>query len=247
MAAFQPSPSLDHAKLKSLNQNSVWRSIPTCHPTKNIFYPDELDEQEQAFAQMLSEETSQLDTSEPTKNRWYDYGDNEPLEFSFRAVNLNASRFSKGFFPVWYGASNWDTSKAEVTYHRQRQAKLELAHTKTETILYFEWALCKAHLITKASIDLRSKALEYSDFYLENGPPYPFCNELGQNAKDIGTAIIQTLSRRWKKGEIFAVMEKDAIISSVVKAYWDAAISKDGSIHICSAPVSFIDGWMQEI
>lgn len=222
----------------------LWRSIPTCHPTKHLFWPDQLSQDEQALAHALADATAGIDFTEPQKDRWHQYGDDEQWgEFCFDLVQVEPSRFTDGSFPVWYGGSGQEASKAEVTFHQWRQARKELSAAKQESVIHFQRALCQAHVNLRTCLDLRSAAKEEPERYWENGPPYPHCSQLAREAR--GTVEgIHTLSRRWAGGEVVAVFVKEVIVSSVVKAYWDTAIDKKGTIKICGVEVRFQNGWM---
>jgi len=241
------SRDFERLEIGPLQNQNLWRSIPTCHPTKYLYYPDKLEEAEQALAAALADATSEIDIAMPKKDRWYDYGDNERLEFCFDALNIPPSRFTGGVYPVWYGCDDQEVSKAEVAYHLMIQAKKELAFTEHEKEIIFERALCKAQVKSDLAIDLKSIALSSPATLMEGGPPYPFCNLLGSIAKERGIEIILTNSRRLHGGENWAVLSKPAILSSVVKAFWDAKISKEESLSICGSNATFSNGWMHYI
>lgn len=230
--------------IESFETRDLWRSIPTCHPTKPLFWPGELSQEEQALAHALADTTAGIDAVQPQKDRWHQYGDHEQFgEFCFDVVKIESSRFTDGSFPVWYGGNSQEVSKAEVTFHQWRQARKEFTATKQEKVIHFQRALCAAHVKFKTCLDIRKRAAELPEHYMEDGPPYPYCNQLAHESHPFVEGI-RTLSRRWASGEVVAVFARETIVSSVVKAYWDTAIDKEGAIKICGAEVRFQNGWM---
>jgi len=220
----------------SLSSAYLWRSIPTCHPRKIIFYENQLTEKEEGYIQDLANLGSGIEHAytEP-KDRWHQYGQNEDLSFCFEAVDLKVSRFSVDArdLAVWYGATSQEASKAEVIYHLRRQAKLELSMTKNENTIIFERAFCKADIELTRALDVRKEAQSAESLLRENEPPYPFCNALGKDAKEKGFDGVVSLSIRLPDDENWAVFSKKSVKSSVVKAYWDANITKEDEVFVC--------------
>ncbi|MEZ4705266.1 MAG: RES family NAD+ phosphorylase [Bdellovibrionota bacterium] len=243
----QSIASFEFRPFYNVGSQILWRSIPTCFPTKGLFYPESLDEEEQQFASVLADATAQIDPVEEKKNRWSQYGDNETLEFCFKDIDIPISRFTSGDFPVWYGSNDQECSKAEVTYHRIRQANHELQYAKKENYISFEFAFCKAEIKSDKCIDIRHLTQSTMTNLLEDGPPYPFCNEFGSAAKSKEVQVLRSKSRRWQDGELWAVFAKDVILSSIVKAYWHVVIFKNGQVTICNNPVQFSNGWMSYV
>ncbi|MFW7380093.1 MAG: RES family NAD+ phosphorylase [Oligoflexus sp.] len=238
---LEPQFSKDILRLASkdsicLSASSLWRSIPICPPRKIIFYEGLLTGEEESYIQDLANLGSGIehDYVEP-KDRWYQYGQNEDLSFCFDVVDLKISRFSADArnLAVWYGATSQDASKAEVIYHLRRQAKLELSMAEKENAVIFERAFCKAEVELVSALDVRGEAQSPDSFLRENDPPYPFCNALGRESKDRGFDGIVSLSVRLPVDENWAVFSKNAVKSSVVKAYWDARITKEDVVFVC--------------
>ena len=231
-----------------LDHQSLWRSIPTAFPTKILYYADQLDKDEIEFAGALADGTSAIEHQSNSKDRWYDYGDNEHLEFCFNEVNIPSSRFTDGGFPVWYGADSQEASKAEVMHHLARQAQVELKGTKEENAIEFQRVFCQAHVNLKMSLDLREYAKILHQGVLESGPPYPFCNKIAEVSFQRGDEGIITLSRRYKNAECWAVFKRDAIVQSRAKAYWSVTIDRDGYIYgMGGVRIEYQDGWMREL
>jgi hypothetical protein len=226
----------------SLEAQGYWRSIPTAHPQKDLFYPDKLSPEEQELATALADQTSAINLNAPYKDRWYQYGDVERTEFCFHAVKIPASRFSDGSYPVWYAAESQDASISEVLFHLRRQAIKELSGDGSQCI-YFERALCKAEVKLDKGIDLRPLREKRADLVFERGPPYPACNAFGRRVRAFSEGIM-TMSNRHRNAECVAVFIPKAIIRSVVKRYWNTKISGAGEIIFMDTEVvTFQDGW----
>lgn len=218
---------------KALSHPALWRSIPTCFPTKSLFWPETLSTDEQNFAAALADATADVDQSVPQKDRWYQYGSNENTEFCFGAIKPQVSRFTDGSFPVWYGASSQEASKAEITYHLTRQAAHEMQFAKSESSIRFERAMCKSEVHMAPGLDLRDVARAGHKGLLENGPRYAFCQKLGVAAHAKGIQGLASISARMTNAENWAVFHKDAVLSSIVKNFWDLEVSNNGERRIC--------------
>ena len=228
-----------------MGHKSLYRSIPTAHPTKFIFYPDRLTEEEAEFAALLADETSGISHEQRPEDRWYQYGDNEKTEFCFEAVNIPTSRFSDGSFPVWYGATSQEASQAEVIHHLRKQAACELAHCESENAVRFERAWCRAVVSLPKACNISSVAREGHPGLRENGPPWPFCNQVGITAHREKFHGLVTASRRWPVDDCWAVFDSGVISGSVVRGYWDVVIGRDETITLCSSEnVTYENGEM---
>lgn len=240
-----PKSLLSGCQKIDLWSDSLWVSIPTANPIKALYFSKELTEDEQLFAAALAASTSGIDTSDgKQKDRWYQYGDLQDLDFCFSALSFPPSRFSDGTYPVWYASDSQDGSKAEVTYHCLRQAALELQYTKQENMLRFERAFCKAR-VKSSGYDLRRLA-ETKTGLLENGPPYPYCNEVGSIDKKSVKCLV-SMSRRLKGAELWGVFEREPILESRVKAFWYVEVHKNKEANVCGTSIEFSDGWYREL
>lgn len=225
--------------------NHAIRSIPTANPTKSLFYESDLTETEQAFAAALADQSSGIDHESDKRNRWYEYGDLEKTEFCFDQVVIPESRFTDGSFPVWYGASSHEASKAEVIFHLNRQAQKELEHCTSESSVRFERAVCKATIKLSAAADIRPTVEESMLF--EDGPPYPNSNAFSKTTMEEGYTGIVTKSRRFKNADCYAAFRKTEILKSKVICFWDVQISAD-EIKVCNDEVFKItDGWVESV
>jgi hypothetical protein len=232
---------LAEAVFQTIASNSVWRSIPTCYPTKSLYYPHALTPEEQAFAAALADATADVTSRiSDQKDRWYTYaGELERTEFCFDAAKVPVTRFSDGSFPVWYGGDSAECSDSEVLYHLGRQAAHELAHTKQEMVVMFERAMCRASVLLSRGVDLRNLA-PYPSGLLEDGPPYPFCNALGTRLATLEERLsgVLTRSKRHEAGAVWSVFDRKSILESRVVYYWTAEFTRERMVSFCGEPTS---------
>lgn len=204
----------------------AYRSIPTAYPRKHLFN-EEIntgEEQDQLidWANASSGINHSRSTTNSAKDTWYKYGDQENFsEFLFDKVDLPASRFTDGSFPIWYGAEDERTSLMEIEFHLKNDTLLEAKNGH----IIFERAMCLANIDLKKNGDLKYLSKTITDY--QDKSSYPEC--LGELKKAIkqGASSITYDSARNSGHECYAVTSKEEILSSSVIKFYKMTVYTD--------------------
>ena len=119
------------------------------------------------------------------------------------------TRFSDGSFSVFYGALEYETAKAEVRHH----ANKNFGRGGKPRTLYFVPFSCEFRGFVK---DLRPKRADWPE--LVSDRDYGFCNELGRQAKDCRIDGLLTPSARRERGTNLPVFRASALMNPSVRS-----------------------------
>ena len=209
-----------------LQTEPVWRNLPTCHPTKDLYYPEHFGARETAILQAFANLDSGIDHDAAPKDRWFEYGKPEDLARLFDRSVFHESRFSDGTFPVWYGSDSQECSRAETIFHVLRQVSKDRPPNSTKPIRC-ERVMYRATISCQNAVDLVPHVDRFPAL-LEDGPPYSYCPKVGAWARNQKVDGIKTLSKRHDKGACYAVIEREAIVESRPSSYFSVIVEGNG-------------------
>jgi hypothetical protein len=204
----------------------AYRSIPTAYPRKHLFN-EEIntgDEQDQLidWANASSGINHSSSTTNSAKDTWYKYGDQENFgEFLFDKVNLPASRFTDGSFPVWYGAENENTSLLEIEFHLKNDVLTEAQNG----YIIFERAMCLANIDLQKNGDLKFLSKSIPNY--KEKASYSDCLDEFKNTLKQGATSIAYDSARNTGHECYAVTLREEILSSSVIKFYKMTVYTD--------------------
>jgi hypothetical protein len=212
--------------LINLKKCSAYRSIPTAYPRKHLFNEEinSGDDQDKLidWANASSGISHARSVSNDAKDTWHKYGDPENVgEFLFDKVNLPASRFTDGSFPVWYGAEDSDTSLMEIEFH----LKVDTQAEANSGFIDYERAMCIAVLEMKKNVDVKSLAKSLPN-YAEKAS-YSDCLREFDKIKKQGATSLRYLSARNSGKECYAVTEREEILSTAVTKFFHLRVYTD--------------------
>ena len=226
---------------EKLGPFDLWRNLPTRAPAVDIFYPSVFSSDQQARLAAFEASVSGIDHDRQPKDRWRQYaispGTAESLDFCFDDVKITHSRFTDGTHPAWYGALTEDTSRLETAYHIKRQLMHELAASKKRQAGSIQRCMYKAKVYLAAGADLRP-FIKSEPRILEEGPPYPFCNEIAAAAVSSGIEGMHTKSKRSSEGECVVVFAKACIKDSKARNQYTVTVQHDGKVFIMGDQVN---------
>lgn len=227
----------DSATLESFDVKQLWRNLPTSLVSKDLFYPGEFTDREKLILQRFADYDSGVEHTVDPKDRWAQYGELERLDFLFDKLNFPTTRFSDGSFPVWYGADSENCSKAETAYHLIRQARKDAPPGSKKPIIC-QRAMYKAAVHCQAGVDLVPFIPTHPEI-LEDGPPYPACNDIGRRASGRNCDGLRTKSKRFPKGTCYAVFNRESVVKSMRVSGYELRVHLDGrEADIYGVPLS---------
>ena len=139
------------------------------------------------------------------------------------------TRFSDGSYPVFYGALEEATAKAEVTHHYAREARGDLSTART---LYYTLFHCR---FAGNVVDLQQQTHVWPDL-VSDLTDNPFCQSLGAEGKARGLDGFLAPSARAPLGTTVPVFSRPSLADpapdGVVEFSFDAAANDPVVTHI---------------
>ncbi len=234
-----------HLKAILLNSGPIvpgkqWRNVPSRSHYGEHFYPGQFSSAERATLAAFAAATSGVDRDlheDHEKDQWHQYAvaaapdSVEALDMCFSAINIPSSRYSAGTHPVWYGASSEDSSQRETAYHIKRQLLHELAGLPNKDHTGIQRCMYLAEVGLAAGVDLRP-FIDHEPRLLEDGPPYPFCNEVGASAVALSVDGLITRSKRGIGAFCVVVFDKASVKQSRARYHYAVTVYRDGRVYI---------------
>jgi hypothetical protein len=220
--------------LKDFREDEVYKNFPTAYPRISIFDnglndSDEIDE----LLDIANSVTKKKHTIDEKMNSWYKYNDDEVLDYAFSQLNIAKSRFTDGKIPIWYSSSTIQNSLDETTFHLERNVRFDLKqlykmHPKTKKIEYVEneralaYAKIECQEISDKR-DLKARLANYQslDSYDECIKEAKICYHDGSDG------IIYLSARSQSDVDCYAIWNKQAILTSVVKKFYTIVVYAD--------------------
>lgn len=204
--------------LIKIKKCTAYRSIPTAFPEKHFFNSEinSIGEQEKL--------SNWVNASINTSDKWHDYGERENFgEFLFDKVNLPASRFTDGSFPVWYGTEDIETSLIEIEFNLKLDTQSEIE----SGFIDYQRAVCFASLDLRKNADVKHLAKSIPNY--SNKSSYKTCFNEFKKLKEKGVTSLNYLSARNIGKECYAVTDKEEILSSVVTKFYRLRVFSEPS------------------